>query len=284
MILFLCNIYFIAEAKEVDNIYSHEREKDIHVKSPAENRKVQSIKKKRKSGERSTPVRTSPRKKLAIENVRSNTEDLSSESTEVQPAAVNNGQINSVREEPKKDEDTLKRSCPDPTNRLQTESKETDSAVKLSVKKSRTLQQQSKTSISTEKNGETSDFSKARCNGYHKAKKQLIDYKSPKKRMSSKKTKPAHPVDQDHGDKSLENDKSVELSNKKTLNHENRFEEKELGASDENDVDKGTDQEREKVVGINTSASSDVSSDDELLADAFSPSQESSKFIVDTVL
>jgi len=283
MILFLCNVYFIAEAKEVDGMCSHQSEKDIHVKSPAETRKVQSITKKRKSGERSTPVRTSPRKKLAIENVRSNTDDLSSKLTETQSAVVTNtSRINSVREETKKEGDTSKRSCPDPTNRLQTVSKGIlDSSVKLSVKKSRALQRKCKTSISTEKNGETSD---SRCNGYHKAKQQLIDYKYHKERMSSKKTKPAPPIDQGHGDKSLENDNSVELANKKTLNHENEFEEKKLGVNDEDHVDKNTDQESEKVVGMDTSASSDVGSDDELLADAFSPSQESSKFIVYTVL
>ena len=282
MILFLCNVYFIAEAKEVDNMCSHQSEKDIHIKSPAETRKIQSITKKRKSGERSTPVRTSPRKKLAIENVRSNTDDLSSKLRETQSAVVTNtSRINSVREETKKEEDTSQRSCPDPTNRLQTESEGIDSTVKVGVKKSRALQRKSKTSISTEKNGETSD---SRCNGYHKAKHHLIDYKYPKERVSSKKTKSASPVDQGHGDKSLENDNSVELGNKKTLNHENEFEEKGLGVNDEDHVNKNTDQESEKVVGMDSSASSDVSSDDELLADAFSPSQESSKFIVYTLL
>ena len=284
MILFLCNIYFIAEAKEVhvDNMSLYESEKDIHVKSPGDKGKVQSIKKKRKSGERSTPVRTSPRKKMAIENVRSNTEDLSSKSTEVQPAVVNNtrlSQINSVGEESKKEEDTLKRSCPDPTNKLQTESKETDCALKLNVK---TLQRQSKTSILTEKNGETSDFFDARRNGHHKAKRQLIDDESPKKRMLSKKTKPAHQVDQADGKKSPENDKSVELSSNRTLNHKNGFEEKDWEASTESHVEDSAgaaDKESDEVVDINTSVSSDVSSDDELLSDAFSPSQESSKFI-----
>lgn len=266
---------------------SHESKKDI---KSAEKRKVQSIKKKRKSGERSTPVRTSPRKKMAIENVRSNTGDLSSKSTEVQPAVVNNtSQINSAREETKKEEGTLKKSCPDPTNKLHTESKETDCTLKLNVKRSRTLQWQSRTSISTEKNGETSGFLEALCNGHHKAKRQLINDESPKRRMSSKKTKSAHQVDQDDGDKSLENDKSVELSNKRTLkiNHRNGFEEEKLRVSGENHVDDsaGTaDKENDEKAGINTSASSDVSSDDELLADAFSPSQESSKFSAYTVL
>lgn len=267
----------------------HESEKI--TKSPAAKRQVQSNKKKRNSGVRSTPVRTSPRKKMAIENLTPNAENKSSKSTEVQPAVVNNNysEIHSVREETKKEQETLKRSYPDPTNRLQTESKETDSALKLNVKRSRTLQRQYKNSISTEKNGETSNFLEAWCNGHQTAKRQLIDDESPKKRISSKKTKPAHLVDQADGEKSLENDKSVELSSKRTLkiNHENGFEEKELGVSGENHVNDSTGaagKESEAAASINTSVSSDVSSDDELLSDAFSPCQEGSKLIAYTVL
>ena len=253
----------------------------------AEKRKVQSIQKKRKSVERSTPVRSSPRKKLAIENVISNAENQCSKSTEVQPAVVNNNsEINSVKEETKKEEDTSKRSYPDLTNRLQTEGEETDSAVKLNVKRSRTLQWRSKNSISTEKSSKTGDFLEGRCNGHQKAKRQLIDEAS-KKRILMKRAKPAHQIDQADGERSLENDESVELSNKRTLNHENGFEEKELGVIGENHVDDSAgvaDKESDEAVGINTSATSDVSSDDELLSDAFSPSQEGSKFIAFTVL
>ena len=101
--------------------------------------------------------------------------------------------------------------------------------------------------------------------------------------MSSKKTKPAYQIDQADGEKSLENDQSAELSNKRTLNHENGFEEKDLMVSGENHVKDSVgaaDKESDEVVGINSaSVSSDGSSDDELLSDAFSPSQESSKFI-----
>ena len=251
----------------------------------AEKRKVQS---KRKSVERSTPVRSSPRKKLAIENVISNAENQCSKLAEVQPAVVNNNsEINSVKEETKKEEDTSKRSYPDLTNRLQTEGEETDSAVKLNVKRSRTLQWRSKNSISTEKSSKTGDFLEGRCNGHQKAKRQLIDDEAPKKRILTKRAKPAHQIDQADGEKSLENNESVKLSNKRTLNHENGFEEKELGVIGENHVDDSAgvaDKESDEAVGINPSATSDVSSDDELLSDAFSPSQEGSKFIAFTVL
>lgn len=258
---------------------SHESEKDIKSAEP--------IKKKRKSIERSTPVRSSPRKKIAFENLTSNTEYRCSKLTEVQPAVVNNNnEINSVRRQTKEEEDTFKRCCPDPTTRLQaTESKETDSALKLNGKRSPTIQRKSKTSILTEKNGETSELLESLCNGHHKAKRQLIGDDSSKMRMSSKKTKPAHQVDHADGEKSLENDQSAELSNKRTLNHENGFEEKDFTVSGDNHV-KGSvgvaDKESDEVVGINTSVSSEGSSDDELLSDAFSPSQESSKFLIIT--
>ena len=256
----------------------------------AEKRTVQSNTKKRKSGERSIPVRASPRKKMVIENRISNAETESPKSTEVQPAVVNNdSEINSVKEETKKEDDISKRSYPDLINRLQTESKETDSAVKLSTKRSSTLQQRSKDSISTGKKSEKGDFLEAQCNGHRKAKRRLIDDESPRKRMSAKKTtcKPSHQVDQADREKSLENNKSVELSNKRTLNHENGFEEKELGVSGENHVSDSTGvtvKVSDEAVVINTSATSDVSSDDDLLSDAFSPSQDGSKFIAHTAL
>ena len=258
---------------------SHER---------AEKRTVQSNTKKRKSGERSIPVRASPRKKMVIENRMSNAETESPKSTEVQPAVVNNdSEINLVKEETKKEEDISNRSCPDLINRLQTESKETDSAVKLSNKRSSTLQQWSKDSISTGKKSEKGDFLEAPCNGHRKAKRRLIDDESSRKRMSAKKTKPPLQVDQADGEELLENNKSLELSNKRTLNHENGFEEKELGVSGENHVSDSTGvtvKVSDEAVVINTSATSDVSSDDDLLSDAFSPSQDGSKFIAYTAL
>ena len=254
----------------------------------AEKRTVQSNTKKRKSGERSIPVRASPRKKMVIENRISNAETESPKSTEVQPAVVNNdSEINLLKEETKKEEDTSKRSYPDLINRLQTESKETDSAVKLSTKRSSTLQQRSKDSISTGKKSEKGDFLEAQCNGHRKAKRRLIDDESSRKRMSAKKTKPSLQVDQADGEELLENNKSVELSNKRTLNHENGFEEKELGVSGENHVSDSTGvtvKVSDEAVVINTSATSDVSSDDDLLSDAFSPSQDGSKFIAHTAL
>ena len=134
-----------------------------------------------------------------------------------------------------------------------------------------------------QKNGETSELLESRCNGHHKTKRQLISDDSSKTTMSSKKTKPAYQIDQADGKKSLENDQSAELSNKRTLNHENGLEEKDLMVSGENHVKDSVgaaDKESDEVVGINSaSVSSDGSSDDELLSDAFSPSQESSKFI-----
>ena len=277
MIQFFKQRSFIAESKEVDNLSSHESEKD---QKSAEKRKIQPIKKKRKSIERSTPVRSSPRKKMAFGNLTSNAEHQCSKLTEVQPAVVNNNsEINSVRGDTKKEEDTSKRCCPDPTTRLQaTESKETDSTSKLKCKRSRTIQRKSKTSVLMAKNGGTSEVLESLCNGHHKAKRQLINDECLKMRVSSKKTKPPHQVDQADGEKSFENYNSAELTNKRTLNHENGFEEKDLTVSGENHVDDSVgvaDQE----VGINTSVSSDGSSDDELLSDAFSPSQESSKFI-----
>lgn len=277
---------FKLQAKEVDNLSSQESEKDI---KSAEKRKVQPIKKKRKSIERLTPVRSSPRKKMAFENVTSNAEYQCSKLTEGQPVVVNiNSEINSVREETKKEEDTLKRCCPDPTTRLQaTESKETDSALKLNGKRSPTIQRKSKTSILTEKNGETSELLESLCNGHHKAKRQLIGDDSSKMRMSSKKTKPAHQVDHADDEKSLENDQSAELSNKRTLNHENGFEEKDFTVNGDNHA-KGSvgvaDKESDEAVDINTSVSSDGSSDDELLSDAFSPSQESNQFSVGDIV
>ena len=256
---------------------SQESEKDI---ISAEKRKVQPIKKKRKSIERSTPVRSSPRKKMAFENLTSNAEYQCSKLTEVQPAVVNNNsEINSVGGETKKEEETLKRCCPDPTTRLQaTESKETDSTSKLKGKRSRTIQRKSKTSVLVAKNGETSEFLESLCNGHHLVKRQLINDESLKTRVSSKKTKPPHQVDQAGGEKSFENNHSAELTNKRTLNHENGFEEKDLTVSGQNRV-KDSVGVADQEVGINTSVSSDGSSDDELLSDAFSPSQESSKFI-----
>ena len=256
---------------------SQESEKDI---ISAEKRKVQPIKKKRKSIERSTPVRSSPRKKMAFENLTSNAEYQCSKLTEVQPAVVNNNsEINSVGGETKKEEETLKRCCPDPTTRLQaTESKETDSTSKLKGKRSRTIQRKSKTSVLVAKNGETSEFLESLCNGHHLVKRQLINDESLKTRVLSKKTKPPHQVDEADGEKSFENDHSAELTNKRTLNHENGFEEKDLTVSGQNRV-KDSVGVADQEVGINTSVSSDGSSDDELLSDAFSPSQESSKFI-----
>ena len=269
---------FIAESKEVDNLSSQESEKDI---ISAEKRKVQPIKKKRKSVERSTPVRSSPRKKMAFENLTSNAECQCSKLTEVQPAVVNNNsEINSVGEETRKEEDTLKRCCPDPTTRLQaTERKETDSTSKLKGKRSRTIQRKSKTSVLVAKNGEMSEFLESLCNGHHMVKRQLIiNDESLQTRVLSKKTKPPHQVDQAGGEKSFENDHSAELTNKRTLNHENGFEEKDLTVSGENRVEDSVRVAGQEV-GINASVSSDGSSDDELLSDAFSPSQESSKFI-----
>lgn len=254
----------------------------------AEKRTVQSNTKKRKSVEKSIPVRVSPRKKMVIENRISNAENESSKSTEVKPAVVNNNsEINSVKEETKKEEDISKRSYPDVINKLQSESKETDSAVKLSNKRISTLQQRSKDSISTGKNSEKDGFLKAQCNGHRKAKRRLIDDESSRKRMSSKKTKSSHQVDQADREKSLENNKSVELSNKRTLNHENGFEEKELGVNGENHVSDSTGvtvKVSDEAVVINTSATSDVSSDDDLSSDTFSPSQDGSKFIAYTAL
>lgn len=254
---------------------SRETERDIK----SAEKKVQPIKKKRKSIERPAPVRSSPRKKMAFEGFTSTAEYQCSKLTEVQPAVVN---INSGRGETNKEEDTSKRCCPDPTTRLQaTESQGRDSALKLNGKRSRTIQRKSKTSILMQKNGETSDLLESWCNGHHKTKRQLISDVSSKTAMS-KKTKPAHQVDRADGETSLENDQCVEFSNKRTLNHENGFEEKELTVSGENHVKDHVgmaDKESDEAVGINTSVSSDGSSDDELLSDAFSPSQESSKFI-----
>lgn len=216
---------------------------------------------------------------MSNENLTSNAEnECSRVAAEAQPAVVNdNVELKSDSTETKKERETWKRSHA--ANRLETKSKETDSS-KGNVKRRKTLEGHVINAASAEKKDETSDSLK--CNGHQKAKRRLLDDGPPKKRVSSKKTKSCHEND---ADKTLENDKGVELSSKRTFKVKNGVEKKELKMSKENNLDYSrevTDEESEVAAGINSSASSDESSDDELLSDAFSPSQEASKFDFDS--
>ena len=237
----------------------HENGEGI-TKLPAENKKGQSNKKKRCSGAGPTPLRTSPRRTVANENLTSNVENQSSRLAEGQHT--------------KKETATLKRGYP--TSGLQTKSNESNSSLECDVKRKRTVQGQATKTASAEKTDDRSECLQAQCNGHQKAKRRLIDDKSPKK-TATKKSKPCHQVD---AERPFENGKGVELSSKRTFK-ENGVKNNELKMSSVNNLDYSAevaDKESEITAGINSSVSSDVSSDDELLSDAFSPSQEASKF------
>ena len=161
-----------------------------------------------------------------------------------------------------KEKQTLKRSCP--TNKLQTKR-----SLKCDVKRQKTLQRQSNNL--TSEDSETSDHSQV-CSRHQKllkTKRKLLENGPYDKRVSPKKVKPCDQVvpgnDQDKTEK---NEKSVELLDTKTST-----------SSDGSLVEHA-------AFGItsNSSVTSDGSSDDELLSEAFSPSQEASKFEENSVI
>lgn len=162
-----------------------------------------------------------------------------------------------------KEKQTLKRSCP--TNKLQTKI-----SLKCDVKRQKTLQRQSNNL--TSEDSETSDHSQF-CSRHQKLlktkRKFLENGPGYDKRVSPKKVKPCDQVvpgkDQD---KTERNEKSMELLYTKTST-----------SSDGSLVE-------HEAVGItsNSSVTSDGSSDDELLSEAFSPTQEASKFEENSVI
>lgn len=239
-----------------------------------------SNKKIRNSGPRAGLIlRTSPRIKMAKQNFTSNAADKSAKE-QAQPTKTITANFEIKLDSATCTREALKRTSP--ASRLQTESKVTDSnSWTPNVKRRKTSPRQSKNLTSVEKNGETSDCLQAQYNGHQKskAKRQLLEDESPKKGASSKKPKLAH-----HIGKPMENNKSIEQSGQRTLNvrHENGIGTNELRMSSKNrNSEHGSgvaDKESEAAVGINSSASSDGSSDDELLSEPFSPSQEASKF------
>lgn len=87
-----------------------------------------------------------------------------------------------------------------------------------------------------------------------------------------KKIKFVYQVDRVDGEILFENDQCVEFFNKRILNYENGFEEKELIVSGENyvkDYVGMVDKESDEAVGINISVFFDGSLDDEFLLDVF---------------
>ena len=250
------------------------------TKLPDVKRKVQYNKKKSNSGARPTPLRTSPRKKVANEN------QCSRLAADVQPAVTNNDvEMKLDSTETNKERENLKR-C-HVSNGLQTKSNKTDCS-KCDNKRKKMAQGQAINTASAleEKKDETSECLQAHCNGHQTTKRPLpaIDKEPSKKRVSPKKPKSCHQNDKENP---LENNESFQLSSKRTqkANNEKEAKKEDLKMMSEDGTDlstEGADKESEVAVGINSSASSDVSSDDELLSDAFSPSQESSKFEFDS--
>ncbi|KAJ7385405.1 hypothetical protein OS493_016489 [Desmophyllum pertusum] len=272
---------FMLQAKKGVNMSLHE---DVSItKSPPE---TGSNKKIRNSGPRSGLIlRTSPRIKMAKQNFTSNAADKSAQE-QAQPTKTITANFEIKLDSATCTREALKRTSP--ASRLQTESKVTDSnSLTPNVKRRRTSPRQSKNLTSVEKNGETSDCLQAQYNGHQKskAKRQLLEDESPKKGASSKKVKPCY-----HIGKTMENNKSIEQSGQRTLNvrHENGIGTNELRMSSENrNSEHGSgvaDKESEAAVGINSSASSDGSSDDELLSEPFSPSQEANRFSVGDIV